>query len=293
MDYRPRNAARELINQLFQAIWKAIKKLFMKRMILIFMVIVSSGAFAQMNDKSINKSLVTELLIVEGDTISYQRIPSSIMQKLIATSGCKYCNLYDYLYKIDQHISSLSKVTFIDYPNRGLGCLEYCNKELSKEVEYIKSLYPGLNLEGYTEAVSFFKRREVMIMKKIDEYNYNKQLKKDMAIIEASTIDSLAKVRKDSIYESNLEKENQIRAENQKEWRLVCIKNYGIKMGNLVADKKVVFGMTIDMCEDAWGAADKRSDTKLNGVTITTLFFGRYSERWLTFKNGKLVQKME
>lgn len=28
MNYKPRNAARELINLLFQAIWKRIKKLF-------------------------------------------------------------------------------------------------------------------------------------------------------------------------------------------------------------------------------------------------------------------------
>lgn len=76
-------------------------------------------------------------------------------------------------------------------------------------------------------------------------------------------------------------------AENDRQFRNDCIKEFGSKYGNYIADGKVVIGMTEKMCRTAWGNP--------RDINTTTTSYGK-REQWvyslkhyLYFENGKLT----
>ena len=74
----------------------------------------------------------------------------------------------------------------------------------------------------------------------------------------------------------------------KKEHKAKCISKYGQKLGEAVAEGKVMIGMTQEMCMDAWGYPTDRFQTTTN-ETITNTWMYNY-KTYLYFTDGKLVK---
>lgn len=93
--------------------------------------------------------------------------------------------------------------------------------------------------------------------------------------------------KNEELREKELLAEKAKREEQRKYYKAKCIARWGQKMGSLVADGKVVLGMTKKMCNESWGTPIDVNTTIVRGIT---------SEQWvyslgtyLYFENGKLT----
>lgn len=82
------------------------------------------------------------------------------------------------------------------------------------------------------------------------------------------------------------EAEKQAKLDEQK-FKKDCIKKWGLKMGTLIADNKVVIGMNKEMCIAAWGEPRDINKTITRGLTTEQWVYGL--SRYLYFSKGILT----
>ena len=86
------------------------------------------------------------------------------------------------------------------------------------------------------------------------------------------------------------QKEELLKAENERieKHRVECLKKFGQHNGELVAQNKIITGMTSEMCKAAWGAPWQISKTTSSSEKKEVWFYNwKYD---LQFKNGILVK---
>lgn len=91
--------------------------------------------------------------------------------------------------------------------------------------------------------------------------------------------------------EEERKKEEEERQKKAEQERLIfkkdCIAKWGQKMGDYIADGKVLLGMNKEMCIAAWGNPINRNRTMISGLTSEQWVYGWGS--YLYFDNGKLT----
>jgi len=88
----------------------------------------------------------------------------------------------------------------------------------------------------------------------------------------------------EKMFEEQIHKEKEQQEKN--EFRMDCIAKWGQKMGDYIAEGKVLIGMNKEMCIAAWGKPISINRTIVSGLTIEQWVYGWGT--YLYFKNGVL-----
>lgn len=101
----------------------------------------------------------------------------------------------------------------------------------------------------------------------------------------------LDELRQRELLEEQLKAEREAREEAnrraEEEFRRTCVARYGQRMGGLIAEGRVVLGMSCEMCEMAWGAPCRINRTIVSGATHEQWVYGWH--HYLYFDNGVLT----
>lgn len=106
--------------------------------------------------------------------------------------------------------------------------------------------------------------------------------------------DYLAKERKRLLAQKEIATENQRKIENdlkQKElFKQKCINQFGQKEGELIAEGKVILGMTQEMCKIAWGTPWDKNKTTTDNGTFEQWF---YSWRKTLYFQNEILKRID
>lgn len=254
----------------------------MKKVLLVICLFAVSFSFAQKKKKFNFKEINSGMVSYQVDTISFLRYDDDQLGLINQKYGVS--DVIGRASMLDGAASQVIK------SNGWKGDLD----GLTASILQTKKIYPELDVSGYNKLLNYYilknaneKRRtdslKIVANKKYDEEkrvqdsinNYNMAVYKAKAKAEKLISDSL-----DLIAEKDRQRRMKIA---DVEYRQLCIKKFGSKIGNQVADGEVHFGYNRDMVNLALGTSNNKSFTTTKSVKIETWYYDNVE---VVFKNG-------
>jgi len=249
----------------------------MKEVILLLITLLLANiTFGQRAAKYVNKHRRCEMKFIAGDSILICRSPSYALSPMYGhdSKGISYIqsleiDLDNAKYKVTSGGQTID--------------LDHAKDILTKLGAHL----PDLNVKPYRDEISFY-TKTIENRRKQKQYQDSVQT----AVEEQNAIAWRKQVREMDIKDSIKKVNKQLAAEKSykdfdTKFRKECVKKWGSKIGNMVADGKVGIGMTKEMCVMALGRPDKQSET-LQGVQKYLTYYYWDAGCVISFKDGKI-----
>jgi hypothetical protein len=258
------------------------------------------GKESMMNYATLNQAMQVQQITVDGQPFSFTKLSDTALYKVYkdytgysATRKEHYQILQRDLHQVDKMISNLNdqyaslKGNFNWIPH------------LKTALDNLKASHPALNTSGYDSAYTFCtwvrERHEFVEDSTRDaalQARHKEYVKKDSTQRAGRARIEKAMKHDDSVYEAKQKREaamQHVREQKMKdEYRQECIRKFGAKKGNTIANGLIELGFTEEMVDFAWGSTDYTTfNTHTKEGTIVKKVFK--SGKVLTFKKGILV----